>query len=331
MLETLSCLFGVSGYEDEVRDFILKKIKPFCTGVSVDNIGNLIAYKKGTESTRKVLLTAHMDEVGFIVKFITDDGYVKFEAVGGIDSRVLPGKRVIIGKNRIPGIIGIKAVHMCSEEERRKPVSEDKMYIDIGADCLKEAEKLVAKGDFIMFDSAFIRLSKNTVAGKALDNRSGCYALIELLKKDYENDLYAVFTVQEEIGLRGAEICTNQIMPDMALILETTICAETSGTEPQLEITKLREGPAISIMERTAFSNRGFTNEIKEIAIKNDIPCQFKRTGLGGNEAGAVQHSGSGVKTAVLSVPCRYIHSPYGIINLKDVENLIKLSEKIIE
>ncbi len=330
MLEMLCNAMGVSGDEDEVREIIYQSIKPYCHSILTDNIGNLIAFKKGKNSSKKIMLCAHMDEVGLIIKRVTDGGYIKFECVGGIDGRILPGKRVIVGKSRLAGVIGIKAVHMTTQEERKTVPKADELYIDIGAKSKEEAMSLVELGDYIMFDSPMREIGDGKIMSKALDNRVGCNILMELLKEDFDNDIYACFTVQEEIGLRGATVAAAAINADIAIILETTICADIYDTPPHLEVTTLGGGPALSMMERTSYSDRKLVRFIKETAKNMGIPCQYKRTGMGGNEAGAVQVSGTGATSAVISVPCRYIHSPVSVIDKNDYHHTLMLAKQVL-
>lgn len=327
MLKELTTLNGASGKEGAVREYIQKKITPFADEISVDKMGNLIALKKGKSSEKRFMICAHMDEVGFIVKGITDDGFLKFDEVGGIDARLLVGKRVYVGENNIPGVLGIKAVHMTTAEERKTPVKMKDMYIDIGCDSKEEAEKITALGDYIYFDSEYTEFGSGKIKAKALDDRAGCANLIRIAEKlEPEYDTYFVFTVQEEVGLRGAKVAAKSIMPDAALILEGTICADTCDAPESAHVSTMGKGPVLSIMERTSISDVEFVKMIETAAKKEEIPYQFKRTGAGGNDAGVVQITGGGVKTAVISVPCRYIHSAVSVIDKTDFENTYKLA-----
>ncbi len=332
MLEKLTNLCGVSGCEDEVRKYIEKEIRPFCHELYTDKMGNLTAFKKGKSSEKKLIITAHIDEVGFIVKSITDDGFLKFEAVGGVDSRILLGRRVLIGEKKIKGVIGIAAVHMTTPEERREAVKISKMYIDIGADSREEAEKAVEKGDYICFDSKYTLMGAGKVKAKALDDRVGCLVLIDIIKTaNFYYDTYCCFTVQEEVGCRGASVAANMILPDFALILEGTICADAHDTPPHLHVSTMGGGPVLSLMERSSKSDKDFVRFIMRLAKENNLPCQYKRTGNGGNEGGVIQVSGKGVVTAVISVPCRYIHSSVSVADLGDIEATKQLAKVIAE
>lgn len=327
MLKELTTLNGVSGKEGAVREYIKNKVAPYADEIITDKMGNLIAIKKGKSNTKRFMICAHMDEVGFIVKGITDDGFLKFAEVGGIDARLLVGKRVYVGENGVTGVLGIKAVHMTTAEERKTPVKMKDMYIDIGCDSKEEAEKKASLGDYIYFDSEYVEFGNNKIKAKALDDRVGCANLIRIVEKlQPEYDTYFVFTVQEEVGLRGAKTAAKSIMPDAALILEGTICADTCDAPESAHVSTMGKGPVLSIMERSSRSDIEFVKMIENTAKTADIPYQFKRTGAGGNDAGAIQVTGGGVKTAVISVPCRYIHSAVSVIDKTDFENTYKLA-----
>lgn len=317
-LKELTELNGVSGNEDEVREFVKEHIKELADEIKIDSMGNLIAFKKGKSKKLKVMLSAHMDEVGFMVTGFGDSGVIKFATVGGIDERILPGKRVLVGEKKIPGVIGSKPIHMQEKDERNANVKLKKMYIDIGTDKKEETEKLVSLGDYIAFHSPYIEFGDGLVKAKALDDRVGCAILMEALKERYEFDLYACFTVQEEVGLRGSEVAVYTVNPDIALVVEGTTCSDVPGVEKSEYSTVLGEGAALTIMDRTSYPDKNFVNYIYELAQRNKLPVQFKQTNTGGNDAGKIQMSRSGVVTASISVPCRYIHSPVSVMSKKD-------------
>lgn len=317
-IKELTELNGVSGNEDEVREYIKKCIKELVDEISIDSMGNLIAFKKGKNSKYKVMLSAHMDEVGFMVTGFGESGVVKFATVGGIDERILPGKRVLVGEKNIPGVIGSKPVHMQEREERNVNIKLKKMYIDIGTDKREETEKLVSLGDYVAFYSPYTQFGEGLVKAKALDDRVGCAILIEALKERYEFDLYACFTVQEEVGLRGSEIAAYTVNPDIALVVEGTTCSDVPGVEKSEYSTVLGDGAALTIMDRTSYPSKNFVNYIFELAQKSKLSIQFKQTNSGGNDAGKIQMSRGGVVTASISVPCRYIHSPVSVMSEKD-------------
>ena len=256
LLKRLADARGVSGNEDQVRNIIIEEITPLVDEVRIDRMGSVIGFKKGTKSDRKVMLSAHMDEVGFIITKIDDNGMLKFATVGSIDSRILPSKKVRIGDDAIPGVLGIKAIHLQEPAERKRAVKAKQMYIDIGAKNKDDAEKLVKLGDYAVFDSELVYFGDNKVKGKALDDRVGCLALIEALKGTYPYDLYACFTVQEEVGLRGAKVAAYSIQPDIGLVIEGTTCSDVPGVEPHSHSTRMGEGPAISIADLASYSNK---------------------------------------------------------------------------
>lgn len=320
-IKELTELNGVSGNEDEVREFIKIHAEELADEINIDSMGNLIAFKKGKNSKYKVMLSAHMDEVGFMVTGFGESGVLKFATVGGIDERILPGKRVLVGEKNILGVIGSKPIHMQERDERNANIKLKKMYIDIGTDKRDEAEKLVALGDYVAFHSPYIEFGDGLIKAKALDDRVGCAILLEALKESYEFDLYACFTVQEEVGLRGSEVAAYTVNPDIALVVEGTTCSDVPGVDKYEYSTILREGAALTIMDRTSYPNKNFVNYIYELAQKKRIPVQFKQTNSGGNDAGKIQMSREGVVTASISVPCRYIHSPVSVMSQKDFES----------
>ncbi|MBR4890011.1 MAG: M42 family metallopeptidase [Clostridia bacterium] len=320
-LKELTEIAGPSGNEEKVCDFIFDKVKDFCDEIAKDSIGNLICLKRGSgKNNKKVMVCAHMDEVGFIISRITSDGFLKFKSVGGIDPRVLVSKKVKIGNDGLSGVIGAKAIHLQKREERNKVIKETDLYIDIGAKDDEEAEKYVSVGDYATFDSGYVEFGDGLIKAKALDDRVGCDVLISLAKERFDFDLYLVFTVQEEVGLRGARVSAERIRPDYAVVLEGTTCSDVYDTQEKDYSTILGGGAALSIIDRSTYYNKELTNAIFETAKRNNIPVQFKKTATGGNDAGAIHQSGTGVKTSVISVPARYIHSPSSVIKKTDYE-----------
>jgi len=331
VLKRLAEARGVTGNENEVRDIILELARPLADECYVDRIGNVIAKKKGSKGGRKVMIAAHMDEIGFIISRISDNGMLRFLPVGGIDQRILVSKRVLVGKDRVPGVIGVKAIHLQEPDERRKVINQKQMYIDIGARSREEAEKVVKIGDYASFDSDFVCFGDNKVKSKALDDRAGCSILLELLKDTYECDLYACFTVQEEIGLRGAEVAAYHIEPDLGLVVEGTTCADLPDVPDHLHTTRMGKGPAISFMDNSSIANKDLFKRMVKTAEDNSIPYQIKENVAGGNDAGRIQTSRSGVPTVVVSVPCRYIHSPSSVMDLDDFKNTHLLIQKFLK
>lgn len=322
---------SVSGNEGEIRRLIKDKITPFADDIKTDTMGNLTAFKRGrAPSGRRVAVSAHMDEVGFIVSDINDDGFLKFKSVGGIDPRILPAQRVLVGDGRLCGVIGIKAVHLQSPDERLRVLKESEMYIDIGASSKEEAQRLVSKGDCVSFDSQFTQLGGGVIKAKALDDRVGCAVMCELIKQSFDEDLYFCFCVQEEVGLRGAQVTARNVGADMALILESTTCSDIAGVKPHEFATVLGRGPVVSIMDRASCSDRAFNRFITDTADENGIDFQYKKTAMGGNDAGAYQNSAEACRTAVISLPCRYIHSPVSCASTADIEKMYELSKCVL-
>lgn len=330
VLKELSEAFGVSGCEDEVRGIIIEAIEDHVDEYHVDSMGNLIALKRGTgESKLKVMVAAHTDEVGLMITHIDEEtGALRFRPVGGIDDRILLSKVVLVGKDRLPGVIGVKPVHLLKEEERRQVVKVDQMTIDIGAKSKEEAKKAVKVGDYAVFATSFRQLTEDglrTVKGKAFDDRAGCAVLIEVLRERYPFDLYPVFTVQEEVGLRGARVAAYAVEPDAAFVLEGTICDDLPKKKDVSPTTQLGAGPAITIMDRSFIADRGLVKLLVETAEELGIPYQFKQPGVGGTDAGAIHLVKEGVPSATVAVPCRYIHSPVCLLSLEDFENAVRL------
>lgn len=323
VLQKLCDAAGVSGCEDEVRRIIAEAARPYADEMTVDAMGNLIVLQRGKSAARRVMVCAHMDEVGLIVTQVTDDGYLRFDTVGGIDARVLVGKRVSVGKERVPGVIALKAIHLQKKQERGKSVPVSALYIDIGASDRAQAQALVQLGDTVVFDTAFGPFGNDCYKAKALDDRVGCAALLQLLRHFCSQrtgcDLYAVFTVQEEVGCRGAAAAARRVQPEAALVLEATTCSDVSGVPQHLEVTRLGGGAAVSILDRASYSDVVLTRRLVAACADAGVPVQYKRTTMGGNDAGAIQLSLSGVRTAAVSVPCRYLHSPVGVVSRRDV------------
>ena len=331
MLKTLCLLNGTSGDEKTVRDYIINEIKDYCD-YSIDALGSIIAYKKGKKApAKKVSFNAHMDEVGFIITGITDEGYLRFSTVGGIDSRVCHDRVVTVGKNAVKGVIGDKAYHLLENDEKDKCPPIDKLLIDIGAECRKEAETLVSLGDYAYFSSDYTEFGDGYLKAKALDDRIGCMLLIELIKNELEYDTYFCFNVQEEVGLRGSTCTSFAVQSDISVILEATTAADLDGVSGEKRVCVLGEGPVISFMDRRTVYDRALYSLAMETAKNNGIPAQTKTAVAGGNDAGAIQTSGKGSRVLAISVPARYIHSASSIVKLEDVENTRKLIRELLK
>lgn len=330
LLKTLSELNGTSGAEHEVRNTLRSVITPRVDSAFTDKIGNLIAHKRGEMNTPTVLITAHMDEVALMITEITSEGFLKFRPVGGIDPRVLVSKPVNI--SGINGVIGAKAIHLQKVQERQQALKLEQLYIDIGCKSKEETAKHVKLGDYAYFTTDFETLGNNFLKGKAFDDRVGCYILTEILKKTYNLSLAAAFTVQEEVGLRGAKVAAYHLKPDFAIVLECTVSAEMAHLEEEADwVTELGKGPALSIFDQSTLYNPLLIRQATDIAINRKIPFQFRRGNSGGNDAGKIHISGEGIPTLCISVPCRYIHSGVSLVNKADIENTIKLIEEILK
>lgn len=329
LLKILSELNGASGAEKPVRETIMELIRPNVDSMFVDKIGNLIAEKRGRLQGPRILLAAHMDEIALMIIEITESGFLKFKSVGGIDPRVILSKPVRINES-ITGVIGAKAIHLQKAGERRKTLGFDQMYIDIGAKSREEAAQRVAPGDYAYFTTSFSKFGDGLWKGKALDDRVGCAALIEILQKDYDFPIMAAFTVQEEVGLRGAQVAAYHTNPDFAIVVETTVAADTLDRTEDEWVTELGKGPALSVMDRSTLYNPKWFRTVKELASAGGIPLQLRRGGGGGNDAGRIHLSKSGVATIALSVPCRYLHAPVSVISDRDYRALIALIDQIL-
>ncbi|MCR4616377.1 MAG: M42 family metallopeptidase [Clostridiales bacterium] len=329
LLKELCLLNGTSGRENEVRDYIIEKIKGHGE-FDVDPLGNLIVSKKGKNpSKNKVMLAAHMDEVGMMITYITDDGFLKFTTVGGIDSRVLLGRAVLI--NGINGIIGIKPIHLLDKSEEHDLPKNDSLYIDIGAKDKADAEKYVNIGDCAYFQSDFVPFGDGFIKSKAIDDRAGCAILIDMICREQDYDLTFAFTVQEEVGLRGAKSAAFEIAPDYAIVAESTTAADIEGVEGSKQVCKLGSGAVISFMDRTTIYDKELYDTAFELAKEKNIKMQPKTYVSGGNDAGSIHQSRSGVKTITVSLPCRYIHSPSCVIKLEDMYEAAKAVQALAD
>ncbi len=323
-LKEICTIDGTSGDEAVVRDYIISRIN--ADDIRVDNLGNLIVFKKGkTTPKNKIMIAAHMDEVGFMVTDVTSDGFLRFGAVGGIDPRVVMGRAVRF-KNGTLGVVGTKAVHQQSADERKKAPDFDDMLIDIGATSSNDAEKYVSRGDTACFDTDFFEFGDGFIKGKAIDDRAGCLIMIDMINSELEYDMYFVFTVQEEVGTRGAKAAAFSVEPDIAIILETTTACDISGSAGNKRVCELGKGCVVSYMDRGTIYDKEMYNLAFDMAGKNNIPAQTKTLVAGGNDSGAIHISRGGVRTCALSVPCRYLHSPSCVIKKSDYEAVRSLA-----
>lgn len=324
-LKELCLLNGISGDESCVREYIIEKIRDKCD-YSVDNLGNITAFRKGKKTPeKKLMIAAHMDEVGLIVTSVRSDGTLTFETVGGIDSAVIIGKRVKIGKNGLSGVVGSKAIHKLSAEEREKAPKISDLYIDFGAADKAEAEKYVSAGECVYFDSEFMEFGNNRIKSKAIDDRAGCALMLRLIEEEPEYDTFFVFNVQEEIGLRGSTVSAFSLQPDIAIVLEATTAADIDGADGAAKVCTINGGPVVSFMDRSTMYDKELYKTAFETAKENEIKCQTKSMIAGGNDSGAIHISGKVVRTIAVSLPCRYLHSPSCVISKQDFDDAYRL------
>ncbi len=333
LINELSDIAGVSGNEKAVRDFIRDAVTANNTSIRTDSMGNLIIFKEGVAypGLPRIMLSAHMDEVGLMITNIEKSGHLRFKKVGGIDDRVLVAKEVAVGSQKIPGIIGAKAIHLQRPEERKKPFELAGLMIDIGARDGRQAAKLVRVGDYASFTTRCAPVGDGCLLGKAFDDRAGCAALIELLNTDGLPSFYGAFTVQEEVGLRGARVAAYTIEPELALVIETTSAGDTPDKKDHRESTSIGAGPAITFMDASLIVDRELIKRLIKCAETNDIPYQMRRFTGAGTDAGAIAASRGAVRAATISVPARYIHSPASLIKLSDYEHTKTLARLFLE
>lgn len=312
LLKELASACGVTGCEDEVRAIVERTVTPYVDEIKHDALGSIIAIKKGKKDYPKVMLSAHMDEVGYIITAINDDGTLVCESLGRLDLKISGSKTVFIGKNHIHGVIRAMTDYYDS-------------YIDIGATSYAQAVQYVSVGDPVAFSTRFEDFGDGFKKSKALDDRTGCGVLAEVLKGDYDCPVYGVFSAQEEIGERGAWSSSYLVQPDVGIVLEGTVCSDVSVVEPYRHSTTLGGGPAVSIADRTTHFDVKLSGAICELAKKRGIPCQRRRITGGGNDGGAIHVMGSGARCITVSVPCRYIHSPICVTSTNDFNNTVKL------
>ena len=329
---------GISGYEERIQKVIKEELGKVTDEVKIDKLGNIIGIKKTKKAMsnslpKKVMLAAHMDEIGFMISFIDKDGFLRFAPVGGFDPRTLIAQRVVVhGVKDIGGVIGSKPIHILEEEEKKKATKIKDLFIDVGLKK-EEVSKIVKPGDFVTLDRDFKELNNKIITAKALDDRVGVYVMIEALKriKDCYVDIYAVATVQEEVGLRGATVSSFSVEPDLGIALDVTIASDLPGTKEEEMVTNLGGGTAISLMDSHTISNKKLVDFLRKIAEENKIKYQTDILLGGGTDAGAIQRSKSGVPACTISIPTRYVHSVVEMCHKEDIENSIKLICKFLE
>jgi putative aminopeptidase FrvX len=335
-LEKLSNACGVAGREEEVRNLMIKRLKPYVDEITVDKLENVIAIKKGEKAAPKVMLAAHMDEIGLMVKIISKKGFLQFAKMGGIDDRILLAQKVIIytEKGALPGIIGSKPPHIQKEEERKKIVKYDELFIDVGAESREDAAKMGVKvGDVVGFDVKYAKIGKDTVIGKAFDDRVGCAVMIETLKQLETTDctIYAVGTVQEEVGLRGAGTAAFGVDPDVGIALDVTVAGDVPGVREFDTTVKMGKGPTLTISDSGLITHPKVLRLLLDAAEENKIAYQLETGLMGSTDAARISLTRQGVPSGTVCVPARYIHSPVSMLSLKDAENSAKLAVAAIQ
>ncbi len=360
LLRQLSEAFGGSGYEDEVAAIVEAELAPLCDRVWTDTLGNVIGFKRGrggrggrpagkqakakaktsqaAGARKRVMLAAHMDEIGFVVSHIDDKGFLRVLPAGGFDPRTMIAQRVCVlgkGRARLRGLLNVagKPIHIQSPEERRKELKIANFFVDLGLSA-SEARKRVAIGDRVIWERGFLEMG-DCVTGKALDNRAGVYVMIEALRRISSRartqgpgspyDIYAVGTVQEEVGLRGASTSAYAVQPDIAIALDVTLAVDIPDGEDHQRVTELGKGVALKIMDSVSISDAGLVQEFRELAERHNIAHQFEVLPLGGTDAGRMQTARGGARAITLSVPLRYVHSVNECAHGRDLRAAIDL------
>ncbi|MBN1918599.1 MAG: M42 family metallopeptidase [Verrucomicrobia bacterium] len=337
LVRTLTDAFGPPGFEDDARAVVRALVEPFADEVREDVLGTLVAVVRG-RSERVVMLDAHLDEIGLIVNYLDEDGFVRFAALGGWDDRILLAQRVVIRTRdgrRVPGVIGIAPPHLQSKEQRERVIKIEDMFIDVGAKTRDEVAELgVRVGDPAVVAYPLERLAGDTVTAKALDNRAGCAVAVRVLERlaaeRPELTVAVTFTACEEVGGRGARTATFDLAPAVALVLEGTIGANVPGIEPRKQPVVLGRGPAISIADSSIVVRPKVVAFLERLAEEGGIPWQHKMPPYSGTNAGVIHIARGGTLTGVLSVPCRYIHSPVSTMRLEEFEQTVALAEAFV-
>lgn len=334
LLEKLSNAFGPSGLEEDIVQILRNELERFADETLVDKLGNVMFCHKGKKGYPKVMISAHMDEVGFMTTYVEDSGFLRFDT-WGITNNILPGQRVLFKgeKGFLKGIVGTKPPHIMTPDEQNKIIPKEDLFIDIGAGSNVQAN---AKGADVgmmgVFDVEFTDLGDGYFRGKALDDRAGCFVLAETFKELHSSpyNIVAVGSVQEELGMRGARTAAWQVDPDYGLALEGTFVADVPGTRLDRVSSKIRDGPVLTIMDRATFTHPYILKTLIKAAKEKKIPYQFKKVPMGATDAGAIHLTKAGVPSGTVAVPCRYIHGPVSIINIDDLRNSVRLVTEFI-
>lgn len=327
-IRDLCCLCGTSGREENVREYIINHIgsHPY----SVDALGNLIVNVQGEmRAKNKVAVFAHMDEVGFIATYVTESGLIKFTTVGGILPAVMSGRKVVF-ENGCHGVIGAKPVHLSSESEKNTYLGSENLYINIGAASKEEALNAISLGDTAVFEPDFLDLGEKIVS-KALDDRVGCAIMLKMIEKGMKYDTVFIFSVQEEVGCRGAGCAANAVKPDFSVVLESTTAADVANVPEEKQVCRQGRGAVISFMDNSTLYDKEIFNKCLELGKANDIAVQVKSAVAGGNDSGSIHKSGVGVRAAAISGPCRYIHSQSNLLQKSDISACFDLAYTLTE
>ncbi len=332
-LKTLTEINAPSGHEQPIRRALLKELREKGHAPVIDRMGNVIVVKEGSGPAprKRVLVSAHMDEVGLIVTGHAEGGFLKVTQAGGIDPRVLISKRVLVGDDNLPGVIGAVAIHLQSAADRQRVMGYKDIAVDIGCTDKKEAEQKAPKGTYISFDTPYVEYGEGYACGKAFDDRVGCLTIPRLLEEDLPCDLVACFASEEEVGCRGASGAAFSQDPDIGVVLEGTTCNDLGDIPEVAQVCRTGAGVAVSFMDGASIANRELFKKALEVAEKEGIAHQVKASVSGGNDGGAIQRARDGVPVVVLSVPCRYIHSPSTVVKLSDVESQFELTRALLK
>lgn len=330
-LMALCCLRGVSGREEAVRDFLIEQIKD-CAEHRVDALGNLLVTKKGKQpAAHRLLFSAHMDEVGFVVTHIDEKGFLRFAPVGGVQPEVTGGRAVLVGDAPIYGVIGCKATHLCKDKEEKQPGKIEEMWIDIGAKDKADAEALVVPGDMVTFASGWRPIGDGAISARAIDDRAGCAALLTMIQSELPCDCSFAFTVQEEVGCFGAKTAAYALRPEIAVAVEGTTAGDLAGVPEEKAVCRVGRGPVVSFMDKGAIYDHALYRTIRAEAQKAGIPTQTKEGVFGGNESRSLMTAGKGCRVAAVSVPVRYLHSALAVASLADIEDTFRLLSLLAE
>ena len=329
-IQTLCEINGISGRETPVAEEIIRQIGDAADKVTADPLGNVLVWKKGKQQPRsRVMFCAHMDEVGMMVTGVTPEGFLRVAAVGGINPKVIAGRRVAVGDKNLPGVIGSKAIHLSSNEERESAPKLDQLYLDIGAKVREEALTLISLGDSVHFAGGYEEFGDGFLVAKAIDDRAGCAILLELLHTELEYDAWFCFAVQEEVGGRGAKAAAYTIQPDIAVVVESTASGDVSGVEGDNRVCVVGDGAVVSFMDRSTIYDKDLYDFAFALAARKGIPCQTKTKIAGGNDAGVIQSAAGGARCMAISIPSRYIHSASDVAKRSDIQAVADLVQAV--